>query len=113
MRAAGMTLQEIADVMGVSKGRVTKLTAAAPQTQEQINAVKRFPGIVPALAVRLARRFADERALRWATDPELLSMRGMGPIQFARVRARYPSQDEHIAKTPADRGGELVSPALS
>jgi transposase len=90
LRAQGLTLREIADLLGVSPAWIAEFVGRSPLTEAQAAARRRFPGFPRDLAAALAARFPDEAALRAATDEELLGLRDMGLWRLARLRKRHP-----------------------
>jgi len=102
MRADGMSLRAVAAIFGVTAEWVRQIELRGSLRPEQDAALARFPELKPDLAVRLAERFADAAAVCAADDKELLSMRGLGVVQFARLRARYPCSTEPVPLPPQD-----------
>lgn len=90
LRAEGLTIPAVAARLGVSRSRVYQILAADRAAENERTARTRFPMCPPALAVRLAHRFATAKAVCAAEDGELVSIRRIGPKQLQMLRARYP-----------------------
>jgi len=114
MRANGMTLRAIATIFGVAAERIRQIELHGDPPLEQRAAHARFPEFRPDLAVRLAERFPDDAAVCAAADKELLSLRGVGSVQFAKLRARYPRPHEDAPPEPQHpRRDGLINPLPS
>lgn len=97
-----MSLRAIAAILGVTAEWVRQIELRGSPRPAQDAALARFPDLKPDLAVRLAERFADAAAVCAADDKELLSMRRLGVVQFARLRARYPGSTAPVPLPPQD-----------
>jgi len=103
-----MSLRSVGAVVGVNAERVRQIEVSAAHVQRIRAATARFPDLKSGLAVRLAQRFPDVAAVCAADDQELHSLRGVGSVQFAKLRSRYP----HSTETALPVRRSLVQDAL-
>ena len=114
MRKEGLSYRAIAAVLGVNAEWIRQIEVRGSAAREQEAALARFPDLKPGLALRLDARFPAAADVCAADDRELRSLRGMGEVQFARLRARYPHPHLPVRQNRYDPvAGELNNPMRS